>query len=163
MVSAEIYILEMNSKTSPPRRPEESGKFYGYASVFNVEDSQGDIVLSGAFSKTLKASRDIRLLFQHSQTDELGKITLLREDAVGLYVEGRISTEGRLGRSVYSYAKSNLLNGLSIGYSVENSYFDGRGRRVIRSLNLLEISLVSFPANRFSRIIHCKSRSGPNG
>ncbi|MDR1494474.1 MAG: HK97 family phage prohead protease [Rickettsiales bacterium] len=150
----------MDRKTKEIEKFDESGKFYGYANVFNVEDSQGDIVLNGAFSKTLRDARNIKLLFQHNPKDVMGQITLLREDVLGLYVEGRIHLEDQLGKNIYRYIQNDLLNGLSIGYSVNDSSIDGRGRRLIKSLTLLEISLVSSPANRFSKIIYCKSGSG---
>ncbi len=46
---------------------EENGYFAGYASVFNVEDSHSDIILSGAFGSSLQKNRygkDIKLLWQ---------------------------------------------------------------------------------------------------
>jgi HK97 family phage prohead protease len=150
----------MDWKNNRIRKLDDDGRFYGYASVFNVEDSQGDIILNGAFSKTLARNREIKLLLQHSQGDVIGDILSLREDPMGLYVDGRINIESRLGGKTYQYVKNGLLCGLSIGYSVVDSHYDGRGRRVIGSLELIEISLVSAPANRFSKILYCKSREG---
>ncbi|MDR1426073.1 MAG: HK97 family phage prohead protease [Rickettsiales bacterium] len=139
-------------------KPNCGGEFYGYANIFNVEDSQGDIILNGAFSKTLRKNREIKLLLQHRQRDVIGCISSLKEDFLGLYVAGKIDRGSKLGDTVYGYVKSNLLNGLSIGYIADDCHRDGRGRRIIESVDLLEISLVSSPANRFSKIIYCKSK-----
>ncbi|GHU26728.1 hypothetical protein FACS1894152_1920 [Bacilli bacterium] len=141
------------------KKEAESGKFYGYASVFNTEDSQGDIILNGAFHRTLKNNNEnIKLLLQHDRNSIIGETILLREDVVGLYVEGRIYLEKQLGWNTFCFTKNNLLSGLSIGYRVNDFNHDAKGRRVIKSLDLFEISIVSSPANRFSRIIYCKSK-----
>ena len=45
----------------------DDGRFAGYASLFNRLDSGGDVVMPGAFAKSLARRRDrIRLLFQHA-------------------------------------------------------------------------------------------------
>ncbi len=67
------------------------GRFCGYASVFNRRDSGGDIVLPGAFAKSLaKRGERIRLLFQHDPKEPVGIWESLREDAHGLFVTGRL-------------------------------------------------------------------------
>ncbi|MDR1498700.1 MAG: HK97 family phage prohead protease [Rickettsiales bacterium] len=132
------------------------GVFYGYASVFNVEDSHHDIILNGAFTNSLKTRcvNSVDLLWQHDSNNKIGKFSILREDPIGLYVEGKI-TEGN--DNIYSYVKSGFVNGLSIGYRVNDFYIDDNGRRIIKSLDLIEISIVNFPANKHSNITHCKS------
>ena len=49
----------------------------GYASVFDVADSQNDIVAKGAFKNT--SHRDVRLLWQHDITKPISVITSLEE------------------------------------------------------------------------------------
>ena len=53
---------------------DESGRFCGYASVFGRVDESGDVVMPGAFSKSLqRRGRDrIRLLFQHDPKEPGG-------------------------------------------------------------------------------------------
>ena len=51
---------------------DSEGRFSGYASVFNRLDSGGDIVMPGAFAKSLARKRGrIRLLFQHLLSNAL--------------------------------------------------------------------------------------------
>src|SRR3569833_3490313 len=71
---------------------EESGRFAGYASVFGTVDDGGDIVMPGAFTKTLTARgrANIRLLFQHDPKDPVGVWDRIAEDGFGLWVEGRL-------------------------------------------------------------------------
>lgn len=132
---------------------EENGIFYGYASVFNVEDSYNDIILNGAFKKSLKNKNiaDIELLWEHDKQKPIGKFNIIREDSVGLYVEGKIDDISK-----YSYIKSSFINGLSIGYKVDDCYFDDKGRRILKDVNLIEISVVNYPANKYSNISYCR-------
>lgn len=63
------------------------GKFAGYASVFDVVDSQNYIILRGAFAKTIKGRvRDIKMLWQHRQNEPIGVYNKILEDWNGLYV-----------------------------------------------------------------------------
>src|SRR6476660_419801 len=67
------------------------GRFAGYASVFNVVDNQRDVVVRGAFSRTLKGRiNEIRLLWQHQQEEPIGTFDRMFEDKRGLYVEGAL-------------------------------------------------------------------------
>ena len=55
----------------------------GYASVFGVPDSGGDVVLPGAFE--VLAAR-VPLLWQHDTKEPVGFVEQMREDARGLRV-----------------------------------------------------------------------------
>lgn len=134
---------------------ENDGIFYGYASIFNVVDSYNDIIINKAFENSLKNKDKIKLCWQHNRNKVIGDFTTIKEDNLGLYVEGRIDVKNN--QNIYSLVKNNFINGLSIGYMVDNSYIDKKGRRVLTKINLKEISIVSFPANKHSNIIYCKS------
>jgi hypothetical protein len=70
----------------------QEGRFAGYASVFGVTDNQQDVMLPGAFVKTLQQpARQVRLLWQHRMDEPIGRLEELFEDDRGLYVEGRLS------------------------------------------------------------------------
>lgn len=132
----------------------EEGVFFGYASIFNLEDSYEDIILNGAFKNISKQQNTIPLLWQHERGEVIGIVYDFREDYVGLYVEGQIDYT-RYSK-IYSFIRNNIINGLSIGYVVNDFTLDDKGRRVIKSLDLLEISVVLSPANKFANIIYCK-------
>lgn len=140
---------------------DKNGKFYGYASIFNVKDSYDDIILNGAFRDSLKSSgvNNIKLLWQHDKTDVIGKFSIIREDSVGLYVEGELENINDKNLKVYSYVKNKFIDGLSIGYRVKDAEFDKKGCRILKKIDLLEISIVSSPANKYSSITYCKSLS----
>ena len=104
-----------------------AGEFTGYASVFNVQDSVGDTILPGAFTKSLREWRDSGrtppLLLQHSTDQVIGKWLDLKEDARGLLGRGKLFVENNdvpRAREAYTLLKNDALDGLSIGYSVNN-------------------------------------------
>lgn len=138
----------------------EDGFFAGYASVFNVVDSQYDSILPGAFSNTLrqrKYNQAIPLLWQHHADEPIGTLTTLREDGNGLYVEGRILLSVQCGREAHALLKSGVIEGLSIGYTAVDYQFDEQtGVRYLSEVELWEISLVTFPANPEAGVISVK-------
>jgi HK97 family phage prohead protease len=143
---------------------DEAGRFYGYASVFNLEDSFHDVILPKAFAGTLERKsnigREIKLLWQHSPEKPIGVFDKIEEDSVGLYVEGRILMDVEKGREAYALMKSGAISGLSIGYSVKNASIDkNTGVRTISEIDLFEISVVTFPANKYANITYIKSKN----
>lgn len=131
-------------------KSEGQGRFYGYASVFEVEDAQRESVLPGAFHDTLAAhclSHTMPwMLYEHQNTDEIGVWQRIEEDAHGLWVEGQLNLNHPKAQHVFKAIQSDQLCGLSIGFMpTRRSYH--RGIRHIHKLNLFEISLVHLPAN----------------
>jgi len=134
------------------------GTFAGYGSVFGNRDRDGDIVAPGAFAESLKASLPA-LLWQHDQKSPIGRFDVVREDKRGLYVRGRLSMSGR-GREAYDLLKMGALNGLSIGFVTKEAARDKvSGARTIMKADLMEVSLVTFPANELARVQAVKSQT----
>lgn len=136
------------------------GRIAGYASVFGVVDLGKDAVERGAFEKSLKTrgTGGIRMLFQHDPAQPIGRWTDIREDARGLYVEGRISTEVAKGREVLALLRNGGLDGLSIGFRTVKARKDARnGIRRIQEADLWEISVVTFPMLPEARVTAVKA------
>lgn len=142
----EIKSLSMHLEI---KRMSEAGVFAGYASVFNVVDSQRDKVLPGAFAESLAASgSEVKLLWQHRLDEPIGVITSLFEDARGLYIEGRLLLDVSQAREAYTLLKAGVVTGLSIGYSPRRFTRDpDSGVRLLQAIDLIEVSLVTLPAN----------------
>lgn len=137
------------------------GYFEGYASVFHLVDSQGDSVLPGAFNQSLEDWREKnqwpKLLWQHNQQEPLGQWLELREDTNGLYVKGQLLLDIQRSREAYALLKAGVIDSLSIGYRVkETTRGTERGQRLLKTIDLVEISLVTFPANQDAKIHHVK-------
>jgi uncharacterized protein len=71
------------------------GTVEGYASLFGEIDQARDMVMPGAFERSLKVRgvRRIPMLFQHDPAEPVGVWLELREDARGLYARGRLIPE----------------------------------------------------------------------
>jgi len=135
------------------------GRFAGYASVFHMVDNQRDIILPGAFSRTLKGrTGEIKLLWQHQQDEPIGVFDRMFEDGRGLYVEGRLLLNVRRAKEAHALLKARALSGLSIGYSPVRYTIDTKsGIRRLAEIDLWEISLVTFPANAAANVTVVKA------
>ena len=125
-----------------------SNQFEGYASLFGVADGAGDLMAPGAFTKSLRTrglSR-IRMLYQHFAHEPIGVWEEIREDARGLYVRGRLTTDIERGRDVLALLKDGALDGLSIGFKTKAARRDpATGARTLIEIELWEVSVVTFP------------------
>ncbi len=130
--------------------------FSGYASKFNGVDSYGDTIVPGAYKDTLEnRERPIQLRWNH-YGPIIGKWTTLREDEKGLYVEGELTPGHSVAEDAYSLLKHGAVDGLSIGYRVKDSEKDG-DVRMLKQIDLVEISVVESPADLGARIGDVKS------
>lgn len=131
--------------------------FSGYASVFGGIDSYGDTIEQGAYKNTLEArDRPIRMRWNHFG-DIIGKWTNIREDEKGLYVEGELTPGHSKAQDVFASLKHGAIDGLSIGYRVKQSEQLGGERRLLKEIDLVEISVVEEPADISAKIGEVKS------
>ncbi|PZX18756.1 hypothetical protein LX81_00449 [Palleronia aestuarii] len=141
------------------------GRIEGYASTFGgVPDRHSDVVLPGAFTKSLslKTAPDGDMpvmLWAHMQERPIGRWTAMQEDSKGLHVEGvlNLSTDG--GREAYEHVKAGDAGGLSIGFTVPEGgrEYVGQGVFHLKEVEVLEISVVTVPANPLARISGVKA------
>jgi HK97 family phage prohead protease len=138
----------------------EDGTFEGYGSVFGNVDSYGEKVMPGAFVESLarhkREGSNVLMLWNHDSREPIGVWEDLAEDAKGLWGKGRFLLDIQRAREVHSLAKAKAIGGLSIGYREIEVEPDGQVR-LLKKLDLYEISPVTFPANRRARIESVKS------
>jgi len=128
------------------------GTFEGYGSVFGNKDLGNDVIEAGAFAKSLKKRKpqNVKLLYQHKSDMPIGVFDEIREDDHGLVVKGRLALKTQAGAEAYELLKMGALDGLSIGFRVnpqQVSYDKRGGKRIIKEVDLMEVSLVTFPMN----------------
>nr|WP_310523001.1 HK97 family phage prohead protease [Polymorphobacter sp.] len=122
----------------------------GYASVFGVPDTGGDVVLPGAFAGV---GTGMPLLWQHDIKEPIGFVETLREDDRGLRVVARVVASGR-GEQAVQLLRAGAIDGLSFGYRVKASSPDRtRGLRRLSRLEVIEVSLVTFPMQPLARVL----------
>ena len=165
-VDLEEYIEEQEAKSETmdiafeykaEANEEEQGVFTGYGSIFGNKDLGNDVVVEGAFAKSIgqKGAKAVKLLYQHRQDEPIGVFDEIVEDRRGLKVKGRLAMGTQRGREVYELMKMGALDGLSIGYRVDPKgvdYDEKRKRRYLKSVDLMEISAVTFPMNPRARV-----------
>ena len=141
----------------------DDGSFKGYASVFGNVDSYGEIVAPGAFAdsiKRIKASGDpLPVLWQHRSGEPIGGSDVLEEDQLGLKTEGWLLKDV-IPRAAEAHAlmKRRVVRGLSIGYYVEADSWNEKERlRTLLKLDLVEYSIVTFPANVLAMVDEVKA------
>ncbi len=131
------------------------GRFAGYASAFGRLDDAGDIVMPGAFGKSLarRGANTLRMLFQHDAKEPIGNWEVAREDGYGLWVEGRLVPGVPRADALRALIERKAIDGLSIGFRTVRATRDaGTGHRRLWAVELWEISVVTFPMLAEARI-----------
>jgi len=134
---------------------DQNGFFSGYASIFGQPDQGGDIVIKGAFLRSLaaKGASGIRILFQHDPKQPVGRILRIYEDANGLLVKGQLLLGVPKVHSLGQLISGGALDGLSIGFRTVRASRDRRtGYRRLHQIDLWEVSIVTFPMMERARI-----------
>jgi HK97 family phage prohead protease len=149
----------------PPRtRIEEDGTVEGYASLFGEIDAARDMVMPGAFTRTLRQRglRRIPMLFQHDPAEPVGVWLELFEDFRGLRARGKLIPDVARGRELIALVRAGAIDGLSIGFRTTKARVDPATRvRKLIDVDLWEISIVTFPLLAGARVRAKGSVSSP--
>lgn len=141
-------------------------EFNGHGSIFGNVDFGNDVVLPGAFKRTLaehKSNDSLPImLWMHDPSRVPGKWLDMQEDKTGLFTDGVIA-KTELGDEIHTLLGMKAVRGLSIGYITRDHDYDDNGIRLIKDVDLFEVSIVSIPMNPKAQIAHVKSRLSKNG
>jgi HK97 family phage prohead protease len=125
---------------------ETKGSFRGYASIWDIVDTYGDVVIKGAFKRTLKDNKQFPLLWSHNLMEPIGIIEA-KEDSRGLAVQGQLNVDVQRGREIRSLMRQGAVTGLSIGFqTVRDEQNKETGHRRLTEAKLWEISPCVFQA-----------------
>jgi HK97 family phage prohead protease len=144
----------------------DNGNFTGYASVFGNMDCYREVVAPGAFTDSIKRIKEsgnpLPVLWQHRSGEPIGGSDVLRQDEHGLKVGGwLLVNEVARAKEAHALMKAKVVTGLSIGYYVtDDSYNEKERIRTLKALDLVEYSIVTFPANDQAQIDTVKSLLG---
>jgi HK97 family phage prohead protease len=149
--------IERRSITGVEIRAEEGKptKIVGYAAVFNsLSEDMGfrEMVMPGAFDRALKEKHDVRALVDHDPARILGRTkagTLtLTVDKKGLRAEIE-PPDTQAARDAVTSVKRGDLDGMSFAFRTLTDDWrmqDGEAIRELIDLELLDVSVVAFPA-----------------
>jgi len=151
----------------------KSGTVTGYFAAFSNIDSDNDMIIQGAFAKTIRelgplGKNRIMHLLQHDRYQVLGKPTILKEDNRGLYFETTI-VPTTFGLDTLKLYEARVYNEHSIGYNTIKSekilkpdanpdFYDSYYYKLVE-LRLWEGSTVTFGANEETPFTGLKSLS----
>ena len=157
--SAPLHVKSVDTKTA-------TGEFVGYASTFGGDpDSQGHIIEPGTFRESL--ARHMRegtrpaMLWHHDMKQPIGTWLSMEEDSRGLLVSGRLTLEVAQAKESYALMQDGAL-AMSIGFNMRSAADLSGGRRLVKEVDLIEISLVGLPANKHAKITEVKSFDSSN-
>src|SRR5258707_8657176 len=135
------------------------GELEGHASVFGNIDQDGDVVLPGAFKKTLadwsRSRQPLPLIADHdlSTAGVIGSVHDAREDDIGLRVKARFSSDPK-AQSVRTKMIEGHLKGMSFPYQAVKHFpgpFAGKSARFLQELKLFEVTVAPLPVTELAR------------
>lgn len=146
-------ISKLNTRSE---NEEQNTSIEGYAAVFNSKTNIGgwfdEVIEPGAFSRSLSENGDIRALFNHDWNNVLGRTksgTLtLKEDEKGLNFNVELPNTS-VARDLSESMVRGDINQCSFGFFVTGEEWDYSvepALRIIKEVELFEISVVSIPA-----------------
>ena len=132
--------------------------FEGYASTFNNVDHGDDIVIRGAFSNSLTKNSQVPILWQHQMSEVIGVSVQLYEDDKGLFIKGNLPKDDTLvsGR-IIPQMKVGSIKEMSIGFFTKNYDRAKDGIRLLKEIDLFEVSLVTKAMNSQALVTGFKS------
>lgn len=133
----------------------DDGAITGKAWAFGSGDRIGDWIDPGAFKG---AKLPLPMLFGHDMNDPIGTWDIAEEKSDGLHITGKmLVAELPRAKQVQALVKSGAVRGLSIGYVTKKAAPRPGGGRTIKSLELLEVSLVTIPMHPGAQVTSAKS------
>lgn len=157
-VEACDFDVEIKAEGAKPE-----GWFKGYASKFGGVDSYKDTIQPGAYTKTLKKKMPPHGFINHDSYEiPVLDWIKLEQDDIGLLVEGLVDLSHYKGPTLHSAIKRKAMNGMSIGYTLPRGGFEilEGGGRLLKEIDLIEISVVTRPADDKARIAQVKDVIG---
>lgn len=147
-----------NGKFEVKKEDDEFIHLEGLASTFGNVDSQNDIIVQGAFTDTLVNSDiKIKLLNQHRSDQPIGLVESAIQNGEGLFIKAIMPKKNSQVQDLLPLLKMGAIANFSIGYSVKDSEFTDEGIRLLKEIELHEVSIVTFPANDKANITSVKS------
>lgn len=154
------------SETTVKDIDEKQGRITGYFSVFGNVDSDGDMIMPGAFKKSLSEGgmKRFKHLYQHDSWRPLsgtknGKL-VVKEDSVGLFFDSTIS-QTSWGRDTIKLYVDGVVDEQSVGFQTIRDNKKDKYRELIE-LKGWEGSTVTWGANDMALSTSVKSLDDVN-
>lgn len=134
---------------------DDAGAVSGVAWKYDQPDRIGDMIAPGAFAK---AALPIPMLFGHDLNDPIGTWDSATDKAGGWHLAGKLLVDDvARAREVRALVRSGAVKGLSVGFVTKQASARPGGGRLIKSLELLEVSLVTVGMHPGAQVTSAKS------
>lgn len=148
--------MEIKSSPIEFKGVTDEGIIEGYASTWGEPpDHQGDVVVRGAFTKSLQRITP-QFFWQHKSDTIIGGFLDAKEDDHGLFTRWQLDLDTEPGNYAYKMISRGRVKSFSIGYVAVEKEFKGT-TRYLKTLDFLENSPVTFPANERATITGVKN------
>lgn len=139
----------------------KEGVVSGYFSAFGMVDSDGDIMMPGAFKRSIadwgpKGKGRIKHLLNHDPSKPLGKVIELEEDGYGLKYVSKVGTHS-LGKDFVKMVESGLIAEHSIGFKTLREQKSGDANQIHEVMLFEGSSLTAWGANENTPLIGMKN------
>ncbi len=141
-----------------------TGAFTGLASTYGNPDLHGDVVLPGAFTRSLRDRPRVPVLWQHHADVPIGTAAL-EDRPAGLLVRAQLVLADPQAQAAHAHLQAGSVTGLSIGFQTlveDTATIGGRHVRRLKEIDLWEVSVVTFPANERARILDVHAAADPD-
>jgi HK97 family phage prohead protease len=134
--------------TAPITLAADGSTFSGLANA-PIVDRYKELVPVSAYASTLRSFRDNPICLRDHRADKpIGYFPQVDADAAGLHVTGKLGVGWDDADTVREMIRQRVLRSLSIGFrELEPGAVNKAGVYVFRTIEILEISVVSIPAN----------------
>jgi HK97 family phage prohead protease len=144
---------------------ESAGTFEALVSVFGNKDSYGEVVMPGAFTRTLDEwatkGDPIPVYWSHRLDDPLmniGKVLEASETADGLLVKAQLDLDNPNGAQTYKLMKERLVTQFSFSFGVRDYQKSTDGDSIeLTDLDLYEVGPTPVGANSETELIGIKA------
>jgi len=131
-------------------------RFRGYAATFGNRDRVGDIIHAGAVKGAMQ--EPIPLLWQHRMDNPIGIVAEWDQDKKGMLITGEINLDTSRGKDTFGLMRAGHVKHMSIGF-IPTDFKDKDDVRHIYELEIVEVSLVTLPANPKATVTNIESKA----
>jgi len=153
-------IFKLDSTIKAVEEGDGELRIAGYASTDSM-DRQSDRILASAWTRggLKNYENNPILLFNHDYDRPIGRVIEISTDKRGLKIKGVIS---KSAGEIYNLVKEGVLSTFSVGFLVKDADYDkSADGLIVKDAELLEVSVVSVPANQDATFSLAKSFDSP--
>lgn len=134
---------------------DDAGAISGIAWRYDQPDRIGDMIAPGAFAKV---AFPLPMLAFHDLGDPIGAWEIGEDKSGAWHVRGKLLVDDvARAREVRALVRAGSIKGLSIGFVAGKAEPRKGGGRLIKSLELLEVSLVTIGMHPGAKVTSAKS------